>query len=76
MTDSVNRAMIDKDIYIEDLVREYPHLIRPLAENNLVCIACGEPLWGTLAELAEAKGVANLDKIIRELNRITANLKD
>jgi len=62
--------MIFADTYIEDLVREYPILIRPLSEHKLVCIACGEPVWGTLAEPAESKGITNLDSIIEEMNKI------
>ena len=43
--------MIDGSIYIEDLVKEHPEVISPLAEMGVVCIACGEPVWGTLEEL-------------------------
>ncbi len=64
--------MITPGILIEDLIREYPFLVRPLAERNLVCIACGEPLWGTLGELAESKHIDNLDEIMADLNRIVA----
>lgn len=62
--------MITADILVEDLVSQYPKLIRPLAEHNLVCIACGEPVWGTLAELAETRRVNNLDAIISEMNQL------
>ncbi len=57
-------------MYIEDLVQEYPRLVRPLAEKNLVCIACSERVWGTLAELAESRNVENLETIIAELNEL------
>lgn len=63
---------INRDIYIEDLVREFPQLVRPLKEHNLVCIACGEPVWGTLGELAEVRAVENLDEIILEMNNLVA----
>ena len=43
--------MIDGNIYIEDLVNDYPEVVSPLAELGIVCIACGEPVWGTLNEL-------------------------
>ena len=62
--------MITEDIFVEDLVREYPRLIRPLAEHNLVCIACGEPVWGNLKDLAQSRGVSNLDVIIQEMNEL------
>lgn len=40
--------MIEKTIFIEDLVREYPSSVRFLMEKGIKCIACGEPIWGTL----------------------------
>ena len=65
--------MIDKNIYIEDLVREYPNVISPLAELGIICIACGEPVWGTLEELVDKKGLNNLDQILEKLNKIINN---
>ncbi len=62
--------MIDGNIYIEDLVNEHPEVIAPLAELGIVCIACGEPVWGTLEELVKTKGIANLDEILGKLNKI------
>ena len=64
--------MIDKDMLIEDLVREYPQLIGPLKEKGIVCLACGEPVWGTLAEQAEEKGIENIDEIVAEMNALLA----
>lgn len=68
--------MIDNNIYIEDMVREYPEVISPLAEYGLVCIACGEPVWGTLKELVDRKGLNNLDEIIGQLNSIIKDKSD
>ena len=65
--------MIDKNIYIEDLVREYPEVISPLADLGIICIACGEPVWGTLEELVDKKGLNNFDKIMVQLNKIINN---
>lgn len=65
--------MIDKNIFIEDLVNDYPEVIGPLAETGIVCIACGEPVWGTLEELVDKKGLNNLDEILDQLNRIVDN---
>lgn len=64
--------MIDKDMLIEDLVREYPQLIGPLKEKGIVCLACGEPVWGTLAEQAAEKGIENIDEIVAEMNALLA----
>ncbi len=68
--------MIDKNIYIEDLVREYPEVISPLADLGIICIACGEPVWGTLEELVDKKGLYNLDQILEKLNKIINNKND
>jgi len=62
--------MITKDIYIEDLVRAYPEVVGLLADKGLVCIRCGEPVWGTLEELALSKEMDNIDTVVEELNRI------
>ncbi|MCB2220267.1 MAG: DUF1858 domain-containing protein [Bacteroidetes bacterium] len=47
---------ITKDIEIEDLVRNYPFTVKYLSEKGIKCIACGEPIWGTLEEAAKEKG--------------------
>ncbi len=67
--------MIAKNVHIEDLVNDHPEVISPLAELGIVCIACGEPVWGTLEELINKKGLDNLDEIISQLNRIVDNEK-
>jgi methionine synthase II (cobalamin-independent) len=68
---------IDTAITIEEIVREYPELIRPLREYGIKCVACGEPIWGTLEENANIKGIQNLEKIIDQLNkRLQGNLSE
>jgi hypothetical protein len=64
--------MIDGNIYIEDLVNDHPEVVSPLAGMGIVCIACGEPVWGTLNELIISKGLDNSEEIINKLNRIIA----
>ena len=61
--------MIDGGIYIEDLVKEHPEVISPLAELGVVCIACGEPVWGTLEELVNSKEL-NIKSIVEKINQI------
>jgi len=60
---------ITKQIEIEDLVRSYPASIKFLAVKGIKCIACGEPIWGTLEEAAKEKGFSDsaLDQIVFEL---------
>jgi len=64
--------MITKEIQIEDLVEKYPFSVKYLSQNGIRCIACGEPIWGTLEEAAKEKGFGD-DKIsffVDELNKM------
>ncbi len=62
--------MITKDILIEELVREFPESVRFLMEKGIKCLACGEPIWGTLAEAAQERGFSEqeIDALVKELN--------
>lgn len=61
---------IDKNISIEELVEILPASVAFLREKGIVCILCGEPAWGTFAELATAKGFSNedIDQLVAVLN--------
>ena len=61
---------ITKEIYIEELVELMPESVRYLREKGIRCIACGEPIWGTLEQAAREKGFQEeeLKVIIKELN--------
>ena len=65
--------VIDEDVRIEELVEALPEAVRILAERGIVCIRCGEPYWGTLAELASEKGITDLGPILEELRKAAAN---
>lgn len=62
--------MITKDITIEELIDRVPDSVSFLREKGLVCILCGEPVWGTLEELAKSKGFSSeqIDEILTQLN--------
>lgn len=62
--------MIQKDILIEDLVRIYPASVKYLMEKGIKCLACGEPIWGTLAEACQENdlGDTEIEEVVRELN--------
>lgn len=64
--------LITKNIEIEDLVRNFPFSVKYLMEHGIRCIACGEPIWGTLEEAALEKGF-NQQQImvfVDEMNQI------
>ena len=65
--------MIDKTITIEDLVETIPGSVKYLMEQGIKCIACGEPIWGTLEEAAKEKGFNDekIDKFVNDLNNLS-----
>ena len=63
---------IRKDILIEELVDEKPESVRYLSEKGIKCLACGEPIWGTLEEAAKEKGFTDQDikTFVKDLNQL------
>ena len=61
---------ITRDMQIEDIVEKYPETIGPMQKMGIQCMLCGEPVWGTIEEKANDKGIENIDEIMAELNRI------
>ncbi len=41
---------ITANISIEELVRLYPQSVHWLRERGMICIVCGEPVWGKLGD--------------------------
>lgn len=64
--------MITKDISIEELIEEIPASVKYLSEKGIKCIACGEPIWGTLEDAAKEKGFSDIEieKFVEEINRL------
>lgn len=58
---------ITPEVQIEDLVRECPRAVAILRQFGIRCIQCGEPLWGTLAQAAEEKGIDDLGPVLEAL---------
>ena len=65
--------MITKTIEIEDLVNDYPFSVKFLADQGIRCIACGEPIWGTLEEASKEKGFDDekVQYFVDELNKMS-----
>jgi hypothetical protein len=63
---------ITRDMTIEDLVDLKIEAVGYLADRDIQCIACGEPIWETIEEAAGKKGFsdAEIDGIIRDLNAL------
>ncbi|MEN8186876.1 MAG: DUF1858 domain-containing protein [Bacteroidota bacterium] len=64
--------MIGKNITIEDLVDDYPFSVTFLQKKGIKCIACGEPIWGTLEEACLEKNFTQEDiqQFVDELNTL------
>jgi iron-sulfur cluster repair protein YtfE (RIC family) len=62
--------IIDKTIEIADLINQYPTSVNFLSEKGIKCVACGEPIWGTLEEAAIEKGfnTEQIEAVVVELN--------
>ena len=69
--------MIDKNILIEDLVTRLPRAVGYLMKKNIKCLACGEPIWGTLEDAARQKGFSDeeIDVFVRELNALATQVR-
>lgn len=66
---------VNKDIEITELVERFPESVKFLSHKGIKCIACGEPVWGTLEEAAREKNHSDeeIDRIISELNELIEN---
>ena len=64
--------MITQDILMEDLVRDYPQVVPMLVRRGVVCIQCGEPVWGTLGEALQRAGIEDREFMMNELDKMTA----
>jgi hypothetical protein len=61
---------IQRTTPIEDLVEEVPGVVSYLIGKGLPCIVCGEPIWGTLGEMAEEKGhtAEEIEALVADMN--------
>ncbi|MCK4654992.1 MAG: DUF1858 domain-containing protein [Candidatus Cloacimonetes bacterium] len=64
------KLLITKDIWIEDVLRKYPEAQEFLSKKGIVCVVCGEPVWGSIEEHMGEKGFSQeeIDKTLLELN--------
>lgn len=67
---------ISKTIEIEDLITNFPFSVKYLFDKGIKCIACGEPIWGSLEEAALEKGYnqEQIDGFVDELNKMAEKL--
>jgi len=58
-----------KVMWVEDILEKYPDTQSFFEKKHIVCIQCGEPVWGTVDELIKSKIGKEEDgeKILEEL---------
>lgn len=63
---------IQKDISIEELINILPESVAYLMKSGIKCLACGEPIWGTLESASKEKGFNDeqIENFIKDLNAI------
>lgn len=61
---------IKPEILIEDLIGAYPDAVTILMDEGIRCLVCGEPVWGTLAEVMQSKNLS-----IEEQQRLVRRLR-
>ena len=63
---------VRRETWIEDLVRGVPGSVTYLRDKGIRCLACGEPIWGSLEEAARAKGYSDeeINAFVRDLDRM------
>ncbi len=68
----MSNFIVTKDTSIEDLVENVPGAVKYMMKNDIKCIACGEPVWGTLEDAAKEKGYSNekIQEFVNDLNEI------
>ena len=67
--------MITRETTIEELVQNHPKSVRFLMEKGIKCLACGEPVWGTIESEAQSKGFSN-DEITKMVDELTEYVRD
>ncbi len=67
MTGKARPDWLTPSITIEELLERIPAAARVLSKFRIVCIACGEPVWGTLEENARQAGVDDLEPVLDAL---------
>lgn len=69
---------ITKDITIEELIEEVPQSVKYLMKQGIKCIACGEPIWGTLEEAAKEKEFSDekIEQFVKDLQYFADHPED
>lgn len=59
---------ISPDLDVEELIERHPRAVGFLMDRGIVCMKCGEPVWGSLGDLISKKGL-DVTKTIEDLKK-------
>ena len=59
--------LISPDMEVEEVVRRFPEAVKTLTRLRVICIQCGTPVWGSIAEAVRAAGL-DPERVLREVN--------
>jgi hypothetical protein len=66
---------IDANTQVEQILTKYPTLSRIFIDLGLPCLVCGEPFWGTIAELGKSHSIS-IEKLVDRLNEAKAEIDE
>lgn len=61
------------DDLVEEVVRDFPGAVGLLRREGVICIQCGEPVWGTLGEVISQRGL-DVERVLARLNAALATI--
>jgi len=67
---------IEPTMRVEELVTLFPAAVSLMLRKNLPCLVCGEPVWGTVEDLAKSHGWTDQDivSLVEQLNKAHSEL--
>ncbi|NLI99016.1 DUF1858 domain-containing protein [bacterium] len=68
-----NKTLISKDSSIEEVITRFPDTVEVFVRFGMPCFVCGEPAWGTVAELMKRYNIEDPEKVLQALNEAAQN---
>ena len=63
---------ITPDTTVEEIIEKHPKTVGVFIQFSIPCLVCGEPFWGTIAELCRRHS-ADLESLLERLNGMVKN---
>ena len=69
----MSEEKIRRDMTIEEAVRTYPEVISVFLNYGLHCIGCHVANWETIEQGAMTHGIADVEKMLKDLNEVAVS---